>query len=519
MSITEANSSTESGWSEDVWAMIVAGIILAVGFSAVFLSRPQEAAEMAVRLNTLESDSSPQATDELKQIRQRLGHNPLARFVTKLQRWNDTPVQAFQKPAGAKPLARRAAADLLALAGAVIPVAAASVASSAAIAVGEPQYLVGPIVVVGVVSLFLFGLGAVNMGESWPRFAVAFAVLFSLTVLAYLLASHEVVKHYNLEYPLWALLVGLIIANTVGTPDFLRPAVKTEFYIKTGIVLLGAKLLLGRLLALGLPGICVSWLVTPVVLITTFCFGQRILKIASPSLNMTISADMSVCGVSAAIATAAACKAKKEELSTAVGLSLMFTAIMMFVMPQLIQWLGLSPILGGAWLGGTIDATGAVAAAGAFLGPEAESVAITVKMIQNILIGVIAFGVATYWVARVEASDKGSRPDIREIWQRFPKFILGFLAASIVFSLIVARCPGGEPMVTGMIKGTSDVFRGWFFCLAFVSIGLDTNFRELAKYMSGGKPVVLYIAGQTLNLLLTLGMAWLMFEVVFQVAK
>ena len=107
---------------------------------------------------------------------------------------------------------------------------------------------------------------------------------------------------------------------------------------------------------------------------------------------------MSVCGVSAAIATAAACRAKKEELTLAVGLSLVFTSIMMIVMPAFIKAtsVGMQQILGGAWMGGTIDATGAVAAAGAFLGEKALYVAATIKMIQNVLIGVIAFFVAVY---------------------------------------------------------------------------------------------------------------------------
>src|SRR5690606_3004756 len=138
--------------------------------------------------------------------------------------------------------------------------------------------------------------------------------------------------------------------------------------IKTGLVLLGAEILLGQLVALGLPGIFVAWIVTPIVLVSTFAFGQRVLGIRSKSLNMVISADMSVCGVSAAIATAAACRAKKEELSLAIGMSLTFTVVMMVLMPAAIRALGMSDVLGGAWMGGTIDSTGAVAAAGGILG-------------------------------------------------------------------------------------------------------------------------------------------------------
>ncbi len=177
------------------------------------------------------------------------------------------------------------------------------------------QLLLGAALMVGML------ICRVRTGEFW----LPFHKVFVLSMLAYVLAEQKVVKYYGLEYALWALLIGLLISNTVGVSGRLRPAVRTELYMKTGLVLLGAEVLFGKLLALGLPGICVSWVVTPVVLIVTFWFGQRVLKIESAALNMVISADMSVCGVSAAIATAAACRAKKEELTAAVGISLAFT--------------------------------------------------------------------------------------------------------------------------------------------------------------------------------------------------
>jgi len=366
-----------------------------------------------------------------------------------------------------------------------------------------------------VLGLASFGVGSAVMGRGFVRFVPGFCLLFLLATLAYLLAGQVVVKSYNLEYALWALAVGLVISNTVGTPKWVRPAVRTEFFIKTGLVLLGAEVLFSRLLVLGVPGIFVAWVVTPVVLVTTFWFGQKVLRIESPSLNMVISADMSVCGVSAAIATAAACQAKKEELSLAIGMSLSFTVIMMAVMPSLIGVLGIGNVLGGAWMGGTIDATGAVAAAGSMLGEDALQVAATVKMIQNILIGVVAFCVAVYWVVGVERGKDGPKPSVLEIWTRFPKFIIGFVTASILFSLLYATLAEGPQIVDATIKGSTKTLRGWFFCLAFVSIGLDTNFRELAKFLKSGKPLILYIVGQSFNLCLTLLMAWLMFEKVF----
>ena len=365
--------------------------------------------------------------------------------------------------------------------------------------------------------IILFGFGYRVMGNSFGRFAKGFVFVFIIAILAYLFSAQATMKAWGIGYAAWAIAIGLLISNTIGTPEWIKPAVQTEYYIKTGLVLLGAEILFGKILSIGIPGIFVAWVVTPIVLVSTFIFGQKVLKIPSKTLNMTISADMSVCGVSAAIATASACRAKKEELTLAVGLSLVFTSIMMIVMPAVIKATGMPDVLGGAWMGGTIDATGAVAAAGAFLGQEALYTAATVKMIQNVLIGVIAFCVAVYWCAKVECAP-GQRVSVMEIWHRFPKFVIGFIGASIIFSLIYSSMgpDAGYSLVDqGVLGGLSKNLRGWFFCLAFVSIGLATNFRELKGYFKGGKPLILYVCGQSLNLILTLTMAYIMFYLVF----
>ena len=275
-----------------------------------------------------------------------------------------------------------------------------------------------------------------------------------LACSAYFLSSQKLIHYYNLEYPLWALAVGLLIGNTVGVPRWLARAPSGEFLIKTGLVIFGAEVLFGRLLELGLPGLMTSWLVTPVVLVTTYWFGVHVMRIPSRSLCMVISADMSVCGVSAAIATAAACRAKKEELSLAIGLSLAFTVLMMVAMPPFIAWSGMDQIVGGAWLGGTIDATGAVVAAGESLGKEAGAVAATVKMIQNSMIGIIAFAVAVYWAGWVERDGSGPRASLAaEAWSRFPRFILGFLAISLAVSWLFSMGPAEALWVDGTTTG------------------------------------------------------------------
>ncbi|MEE9403231.1 MAG: putative sulfate exporter family transporter, partial [Desulfobacteria bacterium] len=377
--------------------------------------------------------------------------------------------------------------------------------------------LIPSLICLMIILAIFFGIGWKVMGNSMTKFMVGFAFVFLMAVLAYTAASNATMKHYGIGYAAWAILFGLIISNTVGTPKWVMHAVQTEYYIKTGLVLLGAEILFGKILLIGVPGIFVAWVVTPTVLISTYIFGQKIVKMPSKTLNITISADMSVCGVSAAIATAAACRAKKEELTLAVGFSLVFTSIMMIAMPAVIKLVGMPYILGGAWMGGTIDSTGAVAAAGAFLSERALYVAATIKMIQNVLIGVIAFGVALYWCARVECVP-GQKVSAMEIWHRFPKFVLGFIMASIVFSLVyqyLGKDVSYALIDHGAIRGMSKIFRGWFFCLAFTSIGLATNFRELKAYFKGGKPFILYVCGQSFNLMLTLLMAYIMFYLVF----
>ena len=560
-----ATSSISDLWKkEDYWAIWLGFTILILGLLIFMPQKPEGMTEKISKANaTLKSESERtpfktiawyQAVDAKKKLKatgSSVGKN-IKTFTNKPHGWKTNPVDSFVKSKAAadaaneKGVAKYEAAkakdaETLATAQAAETVAAdagfqdaalnaAAVkaiddwrsaqakASSAKKKIGakpynQIPYLIGLMAVMGV----FFGIGTAVMGKSFGKFFVGFIFVFFIATLAYMAAAQSTAKEYGIGYAAWAILFGLIISNTVGTPKWVMPAVQTEYYIKTGLVLLGAEILFGKILSIGIPGIFVAWVVTPTVLITTYIFGQKIVKMPSKTLNITISSDMSVCGVSAAIATAAACRAKKEELTLAVGLSLVFTSIMMIVMPAFIKAVGMPHVLGGAWMGGTIDATGAVAAAGAFLSDRALYVAATVKMIQNVLIGVIAFAVAIYWVARVDRIP-GQKVPATEIWHRFPKFVLGFITASIVFSLMyqsLGSDAGYTMLEHGGIRGLSRIFRGWFFCLAFTSIGLATNFRELGEYFKGGKPLILYVFGQSFNLALTLLMAYIMFYLVF----
>jgi len=345
------------------------------------------------------------------------------------------------------------------------------------------------------------------MGERVKTYVPAFLVVFVIGILSMVVGSQTTLKAYGLSYPLWALIIGLLIANTVGVPQWLKSGVRPELYIKCGLVVLGAEILFSRIMALGPYGLVIAWVVTPIVLYLMYLYGTRTLKMER-ELALPIAAAASVCGVSAAIATGAACKAKQDYITIAVGQTLIFTVLMMVAMPALCRLFGFSELISGAWLGGTIDSTGAVPAAGELVGPLAMEAAVTIKMIQNVLIGLIAFFVALMWVTRVEKVPGASKPSLWEIWFRMPKFIIGFLVASLVFSFVLFPIMGDEA-VSSILK-FSKVFRKEFFCLAFVSIGLSSNFRELGKYFKGGKPLNLYWVGQIFNILLTLLVVWLM---------
>ncbi|MCF0168605.1 MAG: putative sulfate exporter family transporter, partial [Bacteroidales bacterium] len=242
----------------------------------------------------------------------------------------------------------------------------------------------------------LFAAGAVLQGEKISRFIPAFVVIFLLAVIVRIISAEFTLNRY-LEWAFWALIVGLLVSNTVGTPEWLKPAVKTEFYIKTGLVIMGFSVLFSNIAKFGLYGLAIAWVVTPIVIIFMWWFGNKVLKMNNKPLVITLAAATSVCGTSAAIATGAASKVKKEDLSLAISISIIFTIIMMVVEPIIIKATAMSPIMGGSLIGGTVDSTGAVAVAGSVLGGEGEQAAVLVKMIQNILIGFIAFFVALFF--------------------------------------------------------------------------------------------------------------------------
>jgi uncharacterized membrane protein YadS len=356
-------------------------------------------------------------------------------------------------------------------------------------------------VVIGLGFLVLSAIGIAVMGGRVGAYVIGFPVVYALAWLSQLIAGNSTVNYWGLEYVIFALLIGLFVSNVIGVPGWLREAVRTEYYIKTGLVLLGAGILFFEIVQAGALGIVQALLVVSVVWYVCFWLS-RWLRV-DDEFAVMLSTAVSICGVSAAIAACGAIQGDKKKLSYVTSLVLVVAVPMMIVMPWMIKAFGIPDIVGGAWLGGTLDTSGSVVAAGALISEPAMKAGVIVKFSQNVLIGVAAFLLSVWWTVK-KGKEKGERPSARVIWERFPKFVLGFLIASFAFSFLL------DAGTVGATKGLLGSLRTVWFALAFTCIGLETRFVELVS-MDGGRPAAAFLMAQGINVVWTLILAYLLF--------
>lgn len=357
------------------------------------------------------------------------------------------------------------------------------------------------VLAIGAAFMLVAIVGIVLLGRSVGKFVVGFPIVFFLAWLARFIAGNSLPVDWGVEYVIFALIVGLLVSNVIGLPEWLRDAVQTEYYIKTGLVILGSGLLFFEILQAGALGIVQAILVVFVVWYSCFWLCRK-MKV-DDEFAVMLSSAVSICGVSAAIATCGAIEGDKKKLSYVTSLVLICAVPMMVLMPWAVKAFGVPELVGGAWLGGTLDTSGSVVAAGALISEAAMKTGVIVKFSQNALIGVAAFVLSLWWTFRAGAA-AGERPTAGVIWDRFPKFVLGFLVASAVFSFAL------HIDVVSATKGTLGELRTWWFALAFVSIGLETRFMDMAK-MEGGRPAMAFLLAQGINIIWTLILAYLLF--------
>ena len=356
---------------------------------------------------------------------------------------------------------------------------------------------------VGAGLLVLSLTGVRLMDGSVRGLAPGFAGLFVLAWAARAVSCDSALSNRGVNYAITSLALGLFISNVIGVPGWLRAAMRTEYYIKAGLVILGSSVLFSRVLEAGMYGMVQAAAVIAVIWYLCFWIARKLR--VDEEFSAMMATAVSICGVSAAIAACGAIAGDRKKLSYVTSLVLVVAAPMMILMPLAVDWLGLSDIVGGAWIGGTIDTTGAVVVAGESIGDSATNAATIVKLSQNALLGVAAFGLSVWWTVRGGASG-AETPEVSAavIWERFPKFVLGFLATSLLFSFGLSDA---------LVDATSGVLKGmrtWLFALAFVCIGLETRLRDLLS-MQGGRPAVAFVVAQAANVAWTLLLAWMLF--------
>ncbi|SUI98110.1 Uncharacterised protein [Sphingobacterium spiritivorum] len=348
-------------------------------------------------------------------------------------------------------------------------------------------------------------VGAVLLSKPLKALLIVFPVVFVLTVFALIAAGNAVVKDYNLEAVIFSLVIGLVISNFFKLPQWFKEALSTELYVKIGLVLLGTTVIFGDILKAGSLGLIQALVVVLSVWYFAFWLCKK-LKIDN-EMSLMISSAVSICGVSAAIATSGAIKGDSKKLSYVISLVLITAIPMMIFMPYMASWMGLSQEVTGAWLGGSIDTTGAVVASGSLVGEEALKISTIVKFSQNVLLGIAAFAISIYWSysKSVNEETKQEKPTLKVIWERFPKFVIGFIFASLLFSFVIS------PEKVDTVKGSLKSLQGLWFALAFTSIGLETNFKDLFK-QDNKKPLYAFLIAQTFNIIVTLLIALVLFR-------
>ena len=361
--------------------------------------------------------------------------------------------------------------------------------------------------------LTVFTVALTTLGYKAREFIPSFAFLYMLSVLIFALGQWDKANSYNLEPPLVALVVGLVLSNVVGLPRWLDAGFRVEFYIKTGIVLLGATLPFTLIIWAGPVAILQASIISIITFLVIYWVGLKLGL--DRRLSATLGAGGAVCGVSAAIAIAGAVGAKKDDAPIAITVVIIWAIAMIFVLPFIAEALNLHAGVGGAWIGTSefADAAGFAAAQtygnlashGAVAGTSDQAVfAYTLMKVvgRDVWIGIWAFVLAIVATTQWERTETGRKPEAAEIWWRFPKFVIGFLVASLIVTLVTMDYSLGDynhdvvPALVAPIKN----MRTWAFIFCFLSIGLTTRFGELAS--AGKKPFLAFSAGAIVNVII-----------------
>jgi uncharacterized membrane protein YadS len=366
--------------------------------------------------------------------------------------------------------------------------------------------------------LALMTAGAVALRADPGRFILGFTGVFCISYLCWIIGSYanlavntpDDMQKFGITWSLRltaeggfvvALIVGLIVGNFMpGFAGWMKEAIRPELYIKIAIVILGGFLgvvsaeklsLATELMFLGLASIIVAYL----IFWSVVYYVARVWFKFSREWAAPLASGISVCGVSAAIATGAAIRARPVVPIMVSSLVVIFAVVELLILPFVADhFLNQEPMAAGAWMALSVKTDGAAVASGSITEAlilaraAAQGIkyqpgwilgtAATVKVFIDIFIGVWAFLLAWIWTTRIEVR-AGDKASIGEIWNRFPKFVIGYV---VTFAVILFMALGASPETGAKIKaamGEANAFRGIFFVMTFFTIGVMSNFRKL----------------------------------------
>lgn len=359
-----------------------------------------------------------------------------------------------------------------------------------------------------IIWLAIFGISTRIMGLKPKEFIPSFLFLYLLSLMVLIIGQWRPASYYGFEAPLVALLIGLIISNTFKLPKWLDASFRVEYYIKTGIVLLGATLPFTLIFWAGPVAVTQATIISLTTCLTIYFIGTKIFKL-DKKLCAVLGVGGAICGVSAAIAVGGAVKAKKEDVSITITLVIIWAIIMIFFLPFIFKLMHLHPGIGGAWVGTSefADAAGFAAASayGRMVGNEDAAIKsfTLMKVIgRDIWIGIWSFIFAVISCIKWEKTSSFEKPDPKEIWWRFPKFVIGFFVASIIITTISSfySLEAYNSLIKPRLVSPVSDLRLWLFIFCFLSIGLTTKFRELTS--AGKKPFFAFTSGVLVNVVL-----------------
>ena len=395
------------------------------------------------------------------------------------------------------------------------------------------QYLpgIGSLLLTYAFMLIVVGAGLKMMGLEFKKFILPFTIVFFISYLcwllghfAYIAATSDKLGKFNISWSLnltgeagyiIALIAGLIVGNFFpGLVEKLKAATRPELFIKTAIVIMGAGLGVRAAESLGLAstvmfqGLCaiivaylIFWALVYFVARKYFKFNR---EWAAP-----LASGISICGVSAAIATGGAIRSRPIIPIMVSSLVVVFAVVELILLPFMAQiFLWQEPMVAGAWMGLAVKTDGAAVASGAITDALIRAKALaemgisykegwmvmtatTVKVFIDVFIGIWAFILAIIWVSKFEKTKRTEKIKAREIWDRFPKFVIGYVLTFIIFLLICLAFPNLIEYATSASK-QANTFRVMFFVLTFFTIGVVSNFKKL-KEEGIGKLAVVYL--------------------------